>query len=158
MGTGAHRILNVMKHSGKNTISHRAFVIITSLYPLTFRLDDKLVLTSNFYVLSDDIIKERLQIGQKLLAFSFNDGQCYFIHQSVDNSIIKTKIIDNLNDTSIIDSLSARQGKILGERVLGLETELISVKNRLSNVESRITKAEADIDSLTSRVQTLENR
>ena len=158
MGNGAHRILNVMKHSGKNTISHRAFVSINSLDPLTFRLDDKLVLTSNFYVLSDEIILERLEVGQKLLAFSFNDGQCYFIHQSVDNSIIKTKIIDNLNDTSIIDSLSARQGKILGERVLSLETELISVKNRLTEVENRLTEEEADIDSLTSRVETLENR
>lgn len=151
MGNGAHRILNVMKHSGKNTISHRAFVIVTSLDPLTFRLDDKLVLTSNFYVLSDDIIKERLQIGQKLLAFSFNDGQCYFIHQSVDNSIIKTKIIDNLNDNSTIDSLSAKQGKLLGDRVLSLETEVTNIKTRLS-------QAENDILDLKSRVSTLENR
>lgn len=157
MGTGAHRILNVMKHSGKNTISHRAFVIVTSLDPLTFRLDDKLVLTSNFYVLSDDIIKERLQVGQKLLAFSFNDGQCYFIHQSVDGSIIKTKIIDNLNDDSIIDSLSARQGKLVGGRVLNLENELEIIKNRLNSVENRMTNAESDIDDLDTRVTSLEN-
>lgn len=157
MGTGAHRILNVMKHSGKNTISHRAFVIVTSLDPLTFRLDDKLVLTSNFYVLSDDIIKERLQVGQKLLAFSFNDGQCYFIHQSVDGSIIKTKIIDNLNDNSTIDSLSAKQGKILGERVFDLEEELIAVKNRLTQVENRMTDAESNITDLNTRVTNLEN-
>lgn len=158
MGNGASRILNVMKHSGKNTISNRAFVIINSLSPLTFKLDDKLILTSQFYVLSDDIIVERLQVGQKLLAFSFNDGQCYFIHQSVDNSIIKTKIIDNLNDTSIIDSLSARQGKLLGERVLGLEEELRLIKNRLNQVESRMSQAELDIDNLDTRVTNLENK
>lgn len=158
MGSGASRILQVMKHSGKNTISNRAFVVVNSLNPLNFKLDDKLILTSDFYVLSDDIIKERLQVGQKLLAFSFNDGQCYFIHQSVDNSIIKTKIIDNLNDESIIDSLSARQGKLLGERVLGLEEELRIVKNRLTAVENRMSDAEYDIDDLDSRVTNLENK
>lgn len=157
MGSGANRILNIMKISGKNTISHRAFVTINSLNPLTFKLDDKLILTSQFYILSDDIILERLRVGQKLVAFSFNDGQCYFIHQSVDNSIIKTKIIDNLNDNSTIDSLSARQGKLLGERVFGLEEELIAVKNRLTAVENRVTTAENDIDNLESRVSTLEN-
>ena len=164
MGSGANRILNIMKYSGKNTISHRAFVTVNSLNPLTFKLDDKLILTTQFYILSDDILLERLKVGQKLVAFSFNDGQCYFIHQSVDNSIIKTKIIDNLNDNSTIDSLSARQGKLLGERVLGLEEELIVVKNRLTNAENRLTNAENRIntveytlDNLESRVSTLEN-
>lgn len=157
MGSGANRILKIMKSSGKNTISHRAFITVASLNPLTFKLDDKLILTSQFYILSDDIILERLRVGQKLVAFSFNDGQCYFIHQSVDNSIIKTKIIDNLNDNSTIDSLSAKQGKILGERVLGLEEELIAVKNRLTQVENRMTDAESNITDLNTRVTNLEN-
>ena len=64
MGNGASRILNIMKNSGKNTISVKSFVTVTSLEPLTFKLEDKLTLTSEFYVLSDDIIKERLVIGQ----------------------------------------------------------------------------------------------
>lgn len=157
MGSGANRILKVMQKSGKNTISSAVFLTVNSLNPLTFKLDDKLILTSQFYILSDDIILERLKVGQKLVAFSFNDGQCYFIHQSVDGSIIKTKIIDNLKDNSIIDSLSARQGKLLGERVFGLEEELIAVKNRLTAVENRVTTAENDIDNLESRVSTLEN-
>lgn len=151
MGSGANRILNVMKHSGKNTISQRAFVVVTTLNPLTFKLDDKLILTSQFYVLSDDIIEERLKVGQKLLAFSFNDGQCYFIHQSVDNSNIKTKIVDNLNDTSIIDSLSANQGKLLGKRVYTLEQEMIEVKRRLTDAENNIT-------DLTNRVTRIESQ
>lgn len=157
MGSGANRILKIMKNSGKNTISHRAFITVASLNPLTFKLDDKLILTSQFYILSDDIILERLKVGQKLVAFSFNDGQCYFIHQSVDNSIIKTKIIDNLNDNSTIDSLSAKQGKILGERVFDLEEELIAVKNRLTKVENKMIDAELNIDDLNTRVTNLEN-
>ena len=151
MGNGASRILNIMKNSGKNTISVKSFVTVTSLEPLTFKLEDKLTLTSEFYVLSDDIIKERLVIGQKFLAFSFNDGQCYFIHQSVDNSIVKSKIVDNLQDSSKIDSLSANQGKLLGDRVLSLETEV-------TNIKTRLLQAENDILDLKSRVSTLENR
>ena len=102
MGTGANRILKIMQKSGKNTISSVVFLTVNSLNPLTFKLDDRLVITKEFYILSDDIILNRLNVGIKLLAFTFNDGQCYFIHQTVDDNIIKTKIIDNLDDDSII--------------------------------------------------------
>ena len=156
MGNGANRILKVMQKSGKNTISSVVFLEVNSLSPLTFQLDDRLTITKEFYILSDDIILERLKLGTKLLAFTFNDGQCYFIHQAVDNSIIKTKIIDNLNDSSIIDSLSANQGRLLGHRVNDLENELVQVKNRLNTIENRLDTAESAISNLDSRVSTLE--
>ena len=158
MGTGANRILKVMQNSGKNTISSKVFLTVNSLTPLTFKLDDRLVITKEFYILSDDIILSRLTLGVKLLAFTFNDGQCYFIHQAVDNNIIKTKIIDNLNDDSNIDSLSAKQGKLLGIRVTELEEEIIGAKRRLSNLETRMSNAESNITTLQNRVNDLDNR
>lgn len=158
MGSGASRILSLMKTSPKNTISSKTYLTVHSLNPLTFKLDDKLILTSEFYVLSDDIIVSRLQVGQKLLAFSFNDGQCYFIHQTVDGNIIKTKIIDNTNDNSIIDSLSANQGRLLAGRVLQLENEMVTVKKRVTSLENRMDSAETNINELDSRVSNLESR
>lgn len=158
MGSGASRILSLMKTSGKNTISTKSYVTVHSLSPLTLKLDDKLILTSEFYVLSDDIIISRLHVGQKLLAFSFNDGQCYFVHQTVDGNIIKTKIIDNTNDNSTIDSLSANQGRLLAGRVLQLENEMIVVKQRLTSLESRMSNAETDIENIDNRVTSLESR
>ncbi len=158
MGSGASRILNLMKTSPKNTISSKTYLTVHSLNPLTFKLDDKLILTSEFYVLSDDIIISRLAVGQKLLAFSFNDNQCYFIHQTVDGNIIKTKIIDNTNDNSIIDSLSANQGRLLAGRVLQLENEMIAIKQCVTNLENRMTTAENDINDLDNRVLSLESK
>lgn len=158
MGTGANRILKVMQKSGKNTISAKVFLTVNSLNPLTFKLDDRLVITKEFYILSDDIILSRLSLGVKLLAFTFNDGQCYFIHQSVDDNIIKTKIIDNLNDDSIIDSLSAKQGKLLGIRVTELEEEVVNAKHRLSILENRMDTAETNIRDLQNKTNNLESR
>lgn len=158
MGTGANRILKVMQKSGKNTISSAVFLTVNSLNPLTFKLDDRLVITKEFYILSDDIILSRLAVGIKLLAFTFNDGQCYFIHQTVDDNIIKTKIIDNLTDDSIIDSLSARQGKLLNIRVAQLEEDNISNKRRLTNLENRMTSAESNIESINNKLVDLESR
>lgn len=158
MGSGASRILSLMKTSPKNTISSKTYLTVHSLNPLTFKLDDKLILPSEFYVLSDDIIVSRLQVGQKLLAFSFNDGQCYFIHQTVDGNIIKTKIIDNTNDNSIIDSLSANQGRLLADRLLQLENEMIAVKRRVNSLENRMDSVETNINELDSRVSSLESK
>ena len=158
MGSGANRILKVMQKSGKNTISSAVFLTVNSLNPLTFKLDDRLVITKQFYILSDDIILSRLKVGIKLLAFTFNDGQCYFIHQTVDDNIIKTKIIDNLNDDSTIDSLSARQGKLLGIRVNNLEDDNTSNKRRLSSLEGRMSSAESDINSINEKLSKLESR
>lgn len=158
MGTGANRILKVMQKSGKNTISSAVFLTVNSLNPLTFKLDDRLVITKEFYILSDDIILSRLAVGIKLLAFTFNDGQCYFIHQTVDNNIIKTKIIDNLTDDSIIDSLSARQGKLLGIRVKTLEDEVVGAKRRITNLENRMSTAENNINALENKTTKLEDK
>lgn len=158
MGTGANRILKVMQKSGKNTISSTVFLTVNSLNPLTFKLDDRLVITKEFYILSDDIILSRLAIGIKLLAFTFNDGQRYFIHQTVDNTIIKTKIIDNLIDDSIIDSLSARQGKLLGIRVTDLENEMTGAKKRITALENRVSDDENKITTLQNKTSELESR
>lgn len=158
MINGASRILNIMKSVPKNTVSVKTFVTVHSVSPLTFKLDDKLILTSEFYVLSDDIIKSRLAVGQKLLAFSFNDAQCYFIHQAIDKSKIKMKLIDNLNDPSIIDALTANQGKVIGERLYDIETELPTIKSRLSSLESQVANIKSQITDLDSRITVLEQK
>lgn len=148
----ANRIFKVMQKSGTNTISTIAYLTVYTINPLIFKANDKLYLSEEFYVLSDDIVVDRLKVGTKVLAFTFDDGQKYFIHQTNDNNVIKRKVINSVNSDSSIDMLSAKQGKLLNTeitnlkaRVSTLETQVSQILTTLENHETRLTAIETKL-------------
>lgn len=148
----ANRIFKVMQKSGTNTISTIAYLTVYTVNPLVFKASDKLYLSEEFYVLSDDIVVDRLKVGTKVLAFTFDDGQKYFIHQTNDYSVIKREVIDGVGSDSPIDMLSAKQGKLLNTeitnlkaRVSTLETQVSQILTTLENHETRLTAIETKL-------------
>lgn len=136
MANGASRIFNFMKNAGTNTISEVVYVNVKSINPLIFNLENRLNITSEFYVLSDEIITSKLKIGDRLTAFTFNDGQCYFIQQCL-NSNVKAEVIDDLSSSSSVDSLSANQGAILKQMILDLKIEVEQLEERITELENK---------------------
>lgn len=151
MGNSANRILKIIQKSGTDTISEKVYLTVQSTTPLVFKLDDKLSITKEFYLLSDDIVIDRLAIGDKVIALTFNDGQCYFIHQSATNKIIKRDVINTLNSNSDIDMLSAKQGKLLNE-------EITNLKSRVGALEQEVIQINATLENYNTRITTLENK
>lgn len=125
MSNGASRIFNVMRKSGTNTISEIVYLTVRSTNPLTLSLDDRLILNENFVILSDSIDKNKLSVGDKLLATSFNDGQRYFVNQAVSSKNgLKSGVVDDLTSSSTTDSLSANQGRIIKQLIDNLDERL----------------------------------
>lgn len=133
--SGANTILNLMKKtsSNNNTISELVSVRVKSTSPLILNLDNRIDLTADFFVLSKTIIVDRLKIGDVLTAITLNDRQKYYVMES--DSVITSQVINSLSSDSIIDSLSANQGRILYNEI----TKLNSI---IENHEQRIKKLE----------------
>ena len=64
---------------------------VVSKNPLQLTDGDKLFLTEDFIIFNNSIDKNKLSIGDKLQAQTFNDGQTYYIVQefSSKNNIAK---------------------------------------------------------------------
>ena len=84
MSNGASRLFNVMQKSGTDTVSELVAVKVNSLNPLTFQINEKIIIEEDFYVLNDLIDEEKLSIGDTLTAFSFNNNQLYYIAQGIN--------------------------------------------------------------------------
>lgn len=149
--SSTNRIFKVIRGAGTNTISNVVYLTVQSISPLVFKVSDKLYLSSEFYILSDDIIVERLKVGTKVLAFTFDDSQKYFIHQPIDNTIIKREVIDGVGSNSGIDMLSANQGRILNN-------EIINLKARVSKLEQQVSEIFTTLDEHNTRIATLESK
>lgn len=93
MANGASRLFKLMQNSGTDTISEVVYLTITSTSPLIFNLENRFDITDDFYILSDDIVKSKLSVGDKVLAFTFNSGQCYFIQQALDKNVKLTSVL-----------------------------------------------------------------
>ena len=149
--TSASRIFKVMRKAGDNTISNIVYLTVQSTNPLIFKASDKLYLSKDLYILSDDIVVERLKVGTKVLAFTFDDSQKYFIHQTNDDTKIKREVIDNTSSGSSIDMLSAKQGKLLN-------TELLNLKSRVSTLDQKVNQILTTLDDYGTRITALENK
>lgn len=149
--SSTNRIFKVIRGAGTNTISNVVYLTVQSISPLVFKVSDKLYLSSEFYILSDDIIVERLKVGTKVLAFTFDDSQKYFIHQPIDNTIIKREVIDGVGSNSGIDMLSANQGRILNN-------EIINLKARVSKLEQQVSEIFTTLDEHNTRIAALESK
>lgn len=80
--TGAEKIINAMKQVSKsdNQIpSEIVTVTVISINPLIFQLENRLQITSEFYELSNLFDWAKVTVNQVFRAFSFNEGQKYYI-------------------------------------------------------------------------------
>lgn len=78
----AQKIVNTMKRVNENNkpISSKIVSLTTiSINPIIFELENRLQITNSFYTLSSQDDWSKLQVGDKVQAFSFNNGQQYFI-------------------------------------------------------------------------------
>lgn len=99
MANGASRIFNVIKNTNDiNDTNNLLSVTVKTLNPLTFKIDDKLSIEPNFYILSEDIDVNKLQIGDILNAFTFNNGQLYYINQGISTKLETSKIINKVDN------------------------------------------------------------
>ena len=81
---GAEKIVNAMKkvsNSSKLPSSQIISATITSVNPLKFQLENRLEIDENFYELSNLEDWRNVKVGDKVRAFSYNDGQKYYISE-----------------------------------------------------------------------------
>lgn len=130
MANASDRLFNLMKKTGTDTISELLSLTVKSTSPLQLTDGDKIILTKEFLVFSNHIDLDKISIGDKFVAITFNNGQTYYISDIISSAVEINKYME----------------------------EIIDLKSRVSSLESRMTTAENDIDSLDSRVSALERR
>lgn len=130
MANSASRLFKLMQKSGTDTISEIVYLTLKSKNPLIFNLENRLDITKDFISFDDNILLEKLNIGDTVQATTFNNGQMYFIQQGLKKKI-KAEIIDNLTSTSNIDSLSAKQGSVLLDKINALERRVEALERRI---------------------------
>ncbi len=130
MANAASRILRVMQKTNKDTISEIVYLKVKQKNPLIVNLEDRMDITEDFLIFDDTIIKERIEVGDILTATTFNDGQRYLISQGFKKEL-KPKIINNLDTDSEIDMLSAKQGKVLNDKIKQLESKIAELESKI---------------------------
>lgn len=157
MANAASRIFKIMQNSGTDTVSEVVYLKVKSTNPLILNLEDRLDITEEFIVLSDSIIKDRIQIGDILTATTFNNGQTYLVSQGLKKDL-RRQVVDNLNSTSNIDNLSANQGRILYGYIEELRNTIQQQGEIIANLQQNVTSINSSISSLDSRVTALESK
>lgn len=69
MANGASRIFKFMQTAGTDTVSEVVYLTVKSSNPLIFNLESRFDITSDFYILSDQIVKSKLTIRYKSCGF-----------------------------------------------------------------------------------------
>lgn len=78
MGNGANKLFNIIgKTSNKSNTPSLVTLTVNSTNPLTFKLDDKLTITEEFYLL--EIANGSFDLDEKVNALVLNDNQLYYI-------------------------------------------------------------------------------
>ena len=130
MANGASRIFNIMKHTADYSYTPTEYIVLAvkTLNPLTFILDDRVVITKEFYQLDKNFNKSALSIGSKVNSIVLNDNQTYYILGNINYqpqiSTINTNIGNINTDIGTINGqITALQGEIedLKRRVKALE-------------------------------------
>ena len=130
MANASNRLFKLMQKSGTDTVSEVLSLTVKSTNPLQLFDGDKIILTKEFLVFSEHIDVDKITVGDKFLAITYNNGQIYYISDIISSAVEINKYME----------------------------EIIDLKSRVSSLESRMTTAENDIDSLDSRVSALERR
>lgn len=82
MADAASRIFNVMKRSGTDTVSELVHLKVKTVNPLTLILDDRVILTEDFFELSKSINVVNIHVDDILVGISLNGGQKYLIQEN----------------------------------------------------------------------------
>ena len=120
MSTGANRIFKIMQKSQKSSVDNLISVKVKSINPLTFIVDERLSITEDFIVFSNQIDRSKISVGDTFNAFLFNDGQTYYINQP-----IKTSSSVGVQDESLLT------------RIANLEKSVNSLTQRIKDLEEK---------------------
>lgn len=103
---GAEKIINAMKKVNQSNLPKQSEIGSLTVYsknPLTFQLENRLKITPEFYELSNIENWNKLEVGDTVRAFSFNEGQKYYITEKVPlNSKINSAGMDERIDNNKI--------------------------------------------------------
>ena len=141
MANSASRIFKIMQNAGTDTISEIVFLKVKTIKPLVFNLENRLDITEEFYILSENIVVDKLKKDDILTAITFNGGQVYLILQGLEKNFGQT---EELKDE--IKSIQSDLEKI-GDTV---------PKTDFDNLAKRVQTAETKISTLEKKVTTIE--
>lgn len=110
---GAEKIINAMKQVNKSNQPKQSEIVsltVQSINPLIFTLENRLSITSEFYELSNLYDWSKLVVGDIVRAFSYNDGQTYYISEKLpldfdtNASNLDDRIKENKSDIQTMQS------------------------------------------------------
>lgn len=124
MANGASRIFNIVKNTSNmnNQSSKLVTLEVKTLNPLSFILDNRIILTSEFIQLDNNIDISKLRVGIKLSAISLNEEQLYYVQAN--------------------DSVKKDNTDALLELINSLQTEINSLKQRVTTLENKVNNLE----------------
>lgn len=130
MANGASRIFNIMKRTADYSYTPTEYIVLSvkTLNPLTFILDDRVVITQEFYQLDKNFNASALSIGSKVNSIVLNDNQTYYI---LGNINYQPQISSINND---IGSINSNIGDI-NELIVSLQNEIEDLKRRVKALE-----------------------
>ena len=96
------RISNSMQPVGSKVVS----LTVNSVNPLTFMLENRLLITDKFYTLSNLEDWSKLVVGDICRAFTFNEGQLYYILEKYPLNPNNNVGTINNNISTINDNIS----------------------------------------------------
>ena len=123
MANGASRIFNIIKHTADYSYTPTEYIVLSvkTLNPLTFILDDRVIITPEFYQLDKNFNKSALTIGAKVNSIVLNDNQTYYILGNINYQ----PQISNINNN--IDTINTNIGTI-DETIISLQNEIEDLK------------------------------
>ena len=130
MANGASRIFKIMKNTANafNIPTEYIVLAVKTLNPLTFILDDRVIITPEFYQLDKNFNKGALSIGSKVNSIVLNDNQTYYILGNVNYQ----PQISNINND--IGNINSNIGDI-NELIVSLQNEIEDLKRRVKALE-----------------------
>lgn len=134
--TGAEKIIDAMKHvskSDRQVPSEITTATVISINPLMFQLENRLQISSEFYVLSNLFNWSKVAINQVFRALTFNEGQKYYI--------LEPYPLNNNTNAGIMD-----------ERIATNRTDINNLTNTVSSISNQIVVINSAINSINSEI------
>lgn len=120
MADGASRLFNVMRLANGTPSNDFAILTVTRLSPLTLSDGDRLSLTSEFLLFSNEIDTSKLSIGDKFSASIVNGGQIYQIDKVMSSRYELKRYVNTEN--------------ALEERIRALESRMSAIEGSTSGI------------------------
>ena len=124
MANGVNKIFKIMQNAGTDTISELLSLTVKSANPLVLSDGDKLIVTKDFLYFDSYIDISNIQVGDKFIVTTYNNGQAYYVYDIISSSQNIDKYMIEINS--------------LKQRVTTLENNYTSLEARVRALESRI--------------------